>query len=187
MTKPRKMEAPVVIVGGGIVGGATAYYLARRGVQPLVLERSAIGVEASARSADGVRAQCRDRLERILAMASIRLWEGLEAELAFDMEYVQGGNIRLAANEERMAQLATEAEEELADAMGLTKVQALLRENYVGSGGVTGPITNGSNQPGGNAAASGSPEPRPRCPACCVRSAFPRTGWPRGTSTRPDR
>lgn len=117
MTKPRKMEAPVVIVGGGIVGGATAYYLARRGVQPLVLERSAIGVEASARSAGGVRAQCRDRLERLLAMPSIRLWEGLEAELAFDMEYVQGGNIRLAANEERMAQLATEAEEELADGL----------------------------------------------------------------------
>ena len=84
---------------------------------PLVLERSVIGVEASARSAGGVRAQCRDRLERILAMASIRLWEGLEAELAFDMEYVQGGNIRLAANEERMAQLATEAEEELADGL----------------------------------------------------------------------
>ena len=117
MTKSRKMQAPVVIVGGGIMGGATAYYLARRGVQPLVLERSAIGVEASARSAGGVRAQCRDQLERSLAMASIRLWEGLEADLDFDIEYVQGGNIRLAANEERMAQLVAEAEEELADGL----------------------------------------------------------------------
>jgi sarcosine oxidase subunit beta len=119
MTEPRTMEAPVVIVGAGIVGGAAAYYLARRGVQPLMLERSVIGVEASARSAGGVRAQCRDRLERLLAIASIRLWESLEAELAFDMEYVQGGNIRLAANEERMAQLAAEAEEELADGLGV--------------------------------------------------------------------
>jgi sarcosine oxidase subunit beta len=41
----------------------------------------------------------------------------LEAELDFDMEYVQGGNIRLAANEERMAQLTAEAEEELADGL----------------------------------------------------------------------
>jgi sarcosine oxidase subunit beta len=82
-----------------------------------MLEKSAIGVEASARSAGGVRAQCRDRLERILAMASIRLWEGLEAELDFDMEYAQGGNIRLAANEERMAQLVAEGEEELADGL----------------------------------------------------------------------
>ena len=117
MTKSRKMEAPVVIIGGGIVGGATAYYLAQRGVQALILEKSAVGAEASARSAGGVRAQCRDRLERRLAMASVKLWEGLEVELDFDMEYVQGGNIRLAANEERMAQLAAEAEEELADGL----------------------------------------------------------------------
>jgi sarcosine oxidase subunit beta len=117
MTSMRKMEAPVVIVGAGIVGGATAYYLAQRGLQPLVLEKSAIGVEASARSGGGVRAQCRDRLERLLAMASIKLWEGLEAELDFDMEYVQGGNIRLAASEERLAQLAAEAQEELADGL----------------------------------------------------------------------
>jgi len=117
MTTPRKMEAPIVIVGAGIVGGATAYYLAQRGLRPLVLEKSAIGAEASARCAGGVRAQCRDRLERLLAMASIKLWEGLEAELDFDMEYVQGGNIRLAASEERMAYLSAEAEEELADGL----------------------------------------------------------------------
>lgn len=119
MTKLRKLQAPVVIVGGGIVGGATAYYLARRGIKPLVLEKSAIGAEASARSAGGVRAQCRDRLERLLAMASIKLWEGLQAELDFDMEYVQGGNIRLATNQERMAGLAAEAEEELADGLAV--------------------------------------------------------------------
>jgi sarcosine oxidase subunit beta len=81
------------------------------------LEKSAIGVQASARSAGGVRAQCRNRLERILAMASIKLWEGLQAELDFDMEYVQGGNIRLAVTEERLAQLAAEAEDELADGL----------------------------------------------------------------------
>lgn len=117
MARSRTLEAPVVIIGGGIVGEATAYYLARRGLQPVLLERSAIGVESSARNAGGVRAQCRDRLERRLAMASIKLWAGLEEELGFDIEYVQGGNIRLAANEARMAQLAAEAEEELADGL----------------------------------------------------------------------
>lgn len=117
MSQSRTMGAPAVIVGGGLVGCAIAYYLARRGLRPVLLERASIGAEASGRSAGGVRAQCRDRRERHLAMASIKLWQGLESQLGFDMEYVQGGNIRLAANEERMAQLANEAEEELADGL----------------------------------------------------------------------
>jgi sarcosine oxidase subunit beta len=117
MAKSRKTEAPAVIVGGGMVGCAIAHYLAQSGVKSLVLEKSAIGAEASARSAGGVRAQCRDRRERHLAMASIELWKGLESEWGLDMEYVQGGNIRLAADEERLAQLGAEAEEELADGL----------------------------------------------------------------------
>ena len=64
MTESRTLAAPAVIIGGGLVGCATAYYLARRGVHSVVLEKSAIGVEASGRSAGGVRAQCRDRRER---------------------------------------------------------------------------------------------------------------------------
>jgi sarcosine oxidase subunit beta len=119
MSRSRKIEAPAVIIGGGIVGSAAAYYLARRGIKALLLERTMIGAEASARSAGGVRAQCRNRLERRLAMASIDLWTGLQAELAMDMEYVQGGNIRLAANDERMAQLEAEAEDELADGLAV--------------------------------------------------------------------
>ncbi len=117
MTQSRPMEAPAVIIGGGIVGNAAAYYLARRGLQTVLLEKSAIGLEASARSAGGVRAQCRNRLERRLAMASVKIWEGLESELGLDMEYVSGGNIRLAAGEARLAQLSAEAEEELADGL----------------------------------------------------------------------
>lgn len=117
MSQPRKIEAPVVIIGGGIVGCAAAYYLAQKDVPALVLEKSVVGGEASGRNAGGVRAQCRDRRERLLAMASIKLWEGLQEELGTDMEYVQDGNIRLATNEERMAQLEREAEEELADGL----------------------------------------------------------------------
>ena len=40
-------SADVVIVGGGIVGMATAYYLAKSGVPSIVLERDAIGSHAS--------------------------------------------------------------------------------------------------------------------------------------------
>lgn len=117
MTVDRKIGTDVIVVGGGIVGCSAAYYLARRGVSVVLIERSVIGSEASGRNAGGVRAQCRDRRERRLAMASIELWEGLEAELGCDVEYVQGGNIRLATNEERMESLRSEGEAELADGL----------------------------------------------------------------------
>ncbi len=119
MSAPRKLEAEVVVVGGGIVGCAAAYYLARRGKQVVLLEKSAIGGEASGRNGGGVRAQCRDRRERPLAIASIKLWVDLEKELGFDVEYIQGGNIRMATNEERLEMLRREGEEEQADGLAV--------------------------------------------------------------------
>ena len=113
-----KSEAPVVIVGGGIAGCATAFFLAKRGTPALLLERATVGFEASGRNAGGVRAQCRDiAAERILAMHSIQIWEMLGDELGTELEYVQGGTIRLATNEDRLNELAAQAEEELADGL----------------------------------------------------------------------
>ncbi|OQY35781.1 MAG: hypothetical protein B6243_04470 [Anaerolineaceae bacterium 4572_5.2] len=117
MNELRKLQAPAVIIGGGIVGSSVAYHLARRGARVALLEKNTIGAEASARNAGGVRAQCRRGIERRLAMASINLWEGMEAEMGVDMEYTQGGNIRLAADETRMAQLQAQAEAEWADGL----------------------------------------------------------------------
>jgi sarcosine oxidase subunit beta len=113
----KTIESEVVVIGGGIVGCACAYYLAQRGVSVVLLERSVIGSEGSGRNGGGVRQQCRDRRELPLAMASVKLWEHLEDEMGFDTEYKQGGNIRLAATEERMEDLMTLGEQELA--MGL--------------------------------------------------------------------
>ncbi len=119
MSQTRRLGAEVAIIGGGIIGCAAAYYLTRRGVKVVLLEKSVIGGEASGRNGGGVRGQCRDRRERPLAMASIRLWESLEKELGFDVEYVQGGNIRMATNEDRMAALRREGEEELEDGLAV--------------------------------------------------------------------
>ena len=119
MSERRRLETDVVVVGGGIVGGASAYYLAKRGVRVVLMEKGVVGGEASGRNGGGVRQQCRDRRERPLALASVKLWEGLQAELGFDMEYVQSGNIRMATNEARMDALRAEGEEELEDGLAV--------------------------------------------------------------------
>jgi glycine/D-amino acid oxidase-like deaminating enzyme len=91
-----------VIVGGGIVGCAAAYYLARRGVMPLLLERGEVAGQQSGRNWGFVRQQGRDPLEVPLMAEANRIWRGLEAELGAGIDWVQGGNLALAATPERM-------------------------------------------------------------------------------------
>lgn len=93
-----KNTADVIIVGGGIIGCATAYYLAKSGVRDiLVLEASPyIGNGGSSRNGGGVRQSGRDPRELPLAMWGIQnLWPGLSEELGVDTEYTQEGNLRL--------------------------------------------------------------------------------------------
>jgi glycine/D-amino acid oxidase-like deaminating enzyme len=95
-------EPDVVIIGGGIVGCAAAYYLARRGVRPLLLERAEVAGQQSGRNWGFVRQQGRDPLEVPLMVEANRIWRGLAAELGADIDWVQGGNLALAVTEERM-------------------------------------------------------------------------------------
>ena len=45
------MNREVIVVGGGIVGCATAYYCAREGMRVTLLERKSIGSPAASSSA----------------------------------------------------------------------------------------------------------------------------------------
>jgi glycine/D-amino acid oxidase-like deaminating enzyme len=93
----------VVVIGGGIVGSAIAYQLARRGVGVVLVERNEIAGEQSGRNWGFVRQQGRDPAEVPLMMEANRIWRGLEQELGADIEWVQGGNLALAAVPERLA------------------------------------------------------------------------------------
>src|SRR5262245_57568069 len=110
-------ECDVFVIGGGIVGCATAYYLARRGVRVVLAERTAIAWEQSGRNWGFVRQQGRDPAEVPLMMAANPTWCGLEAELGADIEWVQGGNLALAATPERLGLM--EAWLDIARAHGL--------------------------------------------------------------------
>src|SRR5881396_2430840 len=98
-------DADVVVVGAGIVGCATAYFLARRGARVVVLERGPAPGEQSRKNWGFVRQQGRDPLELPLMMESNRIWRELEPELEADIEWVKGGNLALAADEHRMTLL----------------------------------------------------------------------------------
>ncbi|KVP46634.1 NAD(P)/FAD-dependent oxidoreductase [Burkholderia ubonensis] len=92
-------DADVVIAGAGIMGCAAAYYLGLRGLKAVVLDKSRLAGQQSARAWGFVRQQGREAPEVPLMMAGMRIWEGLEAALGFDLEWRQGGCLYIADNE----------------------------------------------------------------------------------------
>ena len=94
------MASSVIIIGGGISGTAAAYELARHGVSVTLLERGELASMASGWTLAGVRQSGRHPAELPLAQAAVDRWEGLAEELGTDVEYRQGGNLRLALEPE---------------------------------------------------------------------------------------
>lgn len=109
--------SPVIVIGGGIIGLSAAYHLARRGVGVALIEKADGPVQASVRNAGGIRAQCRSRPERQLAMASIELWRQLVVDTGQDFEYRQTGNLRMAIEPSTLVSLAGEGADEAADGL----------------------------------------------------------------------
>ena len=93
------MRYDVVVVGGGIVGVSTAYFLAEKGVKRvLVLESNYIGGGSTFKCAGGIRASFTSRVHVILMKKSIELWGKLAALYGFP--YRRSGYLWLIDNEE---------------------------------------------------------------------------------------
>src|SRR5438309_8053400 len=91
----------VVIIGGGGHGLATAYYLAKEhGISDIaVLEKGAIGLGNTGRNTTIIRSNYLwDESARIYEY-SLKLWEGLSAELNFNLMLSQRGVLNLAHTE----------------------------------------------------------------------------------------
>ena len=112
-------EASVAIVGAGIVGIATAWELAREGVDVILVERDQPNAHASGNNAGSLHVQLLAYNFGELATAaglpaaqtlplqreSARLWPEVAETLGADLEIVRTGGLMVAETREQMAKL----------------------------------------------------------------------------------
>lgn len=138
-----KTKADVIVIGAGIVGNATAYYLAKKGKSVIVLEATDhIGNGGSSRNGGGVRQSGRNPKELPLMVWGVKnIWPTLSEELGVDTEYTQGGNLRLGKTEEhlkilqKLADGATKCgvDVKMIDAAEVKKINPYLSDEVIGA------------------------------------------------------
>ena len=94
----------VVVIGAGIIGMSTAYFLAERGARVLVCEKGRVAGEQSSRNWGWVRQQGRDWAELPIMMESNRIWRDLAARTGEkDLSFTPSSCVYLAESESQMS------------------------------------------------------------------------------------
>jgi sarcosine oxidase, subunit beta len=148
------VKTDVLIVGGGLTGAATAYFLAREGVDVLLIEQFELNSQASGANAGSIHAQIAhepfveqgEAWARIYAptiplmMASIELWSELQRELGPELGVQITGGLIVAETAGQMADIERKAAIErgqglpvdLLDRDGLRRLAPYVAESMVG-------------------------------------------------------
>ena len=103
--RPLPDQAPVVIIGGGIIGVSSLYHLAHRGVPAVLIERKSLASGTTWHAA-GIVGQLRDSTAQTeLGKYTARLFRELEEETGQATGYKQNGTINIALGAVRHEQL----------------------------------------------------------------------------------
>lgn len=97
------VEADVVIIGGGIIGVCTAYFLTVRGLSVVLVEKGEIGGEQSSRNWGWCRTMGRHPHEIPISLESMRIWENWQRTLIPGTGFRRTGVLYVVDGEEQMA------------------------------------------------------------------------------------
>ena len=111
-------SAEVVVIGGGVSGLSSAYFLARAGKDVVVVEKGTVGGEASGRSGGMISERVDEPPLIPLAVESLRLWPTLDDELGYPTEFTHQGRLQVAVMEEEMGDIISERD--VAQRRGIT-------------------------------------------------------------------
>ena len=101
---PLPEAVDVVVIGAGVIGTATSWFLARRGARVALIEKGRVAGEQSSRNWGWVRQQGRDRYELPIMMESNRIWRGLAEQTGeSDLAFTNSGLVYLAEDERELA------------------------------------------------------------------------------------
>jgi glycine/D-amino acid oxidase-like deaminating enzyme len=96
-------ECDAVVIGGGIVGACTAWYLAKGGMRVALVEKGRVGCEQSSRNWGWCRQQNRDQRLLPLATASLSCWEEIAEDLGEDLGFRRTGLLYVSDDEAELA------------------------------------------------------------------------------------
>ena len=99
---PLPARADVVVVGGGVIGVMTAWFLREKGLSVVLCEKGRIAGEQSSRNWGWVRQQGRDPGELPIMVESLSIWKRLAAEMGDALGFRQTGVLYLAKTEKEI-------------------------------------------------------------------------------------
>jgi sarcosine oxidase subunit beta len=107
-------QTDVIVVGGGIMGAATAFFLRKRGLSVALLERDLVGQKASGTNFGNVRRQGRFLPQMPLSHRARAIWGRMPELIGEDAEFIPTGGLRVAMRQDdvgRIEQYARDARE----------------------------------------------------------------------------